>query len=47
MQWKHLPNRDGMFAVFDVIRQREPGAPVLESKVLKLVNGTEQLVHIY
>lgn len=43
MQWVHLPNRDGMFAVFDRIHSSENGR-VVERRVLKLIHGSKQLV---
>ena len=46
MLWTHLPNRDDMFAVFDVLRRRTLEEVVIEKKVLKLVRGGELLVNL-
>ena len=44
MRWNHLPNRDGMFAVFDTVRQRAIDGLVVERRMLKIISGSDQLV---
>ena len=44
MTWTHVPNRDGMFAVFDTIRRRDIDGSVTELRMLKIINRSEQLV---
>ena len=41
MTWTHLPNRDGMFAVFDLVMERNPDGVVRERALLKCVRGGE------
>ena len=44
MTWTHLPNRDGMFAVFDQVMKRNPDGVVRERALLKCVRGGELIV---
>ena len=44
MTWTHLPNRDGMFAVFDQVMKRNADGVVRERALLKCVRGGELLV---
>ena len=44
MQWTHVPDRDNIFAVFDLVRDKTLDGAVLEKKLLKVVRGGEVLV---
>lgn len=44
MLWTHLPNRDDMYAIFDVVRRVDPGGSVVEKKILKLIRGGDLMV---
>ncbi|KAK0515136.1 hypothetical protein JMJ35_002515 [Cladonia borealis] len=46
MTWTHLPNRDGMFAVFDHVMKRNPDGVVGERALLKCVRGGELIEQI-
>ncbi|KAL2044738.1 hypothetical protein N7G274_002513 [Stereocaulon virgatum] len=45
-QWTHLPNRDSMFVVFDMVRKKDLDGVVVERKLLKLVKEGELLEEI-
>ena len=45
--WSHLPYRDDLFAVFDVISYKDLGGCVSEKRVLKLFRGGEILVCLF
>ena len=44
MQWTHVPDRDNIFAVFDLVRNKTLDGAVLEKKLLKVVRGGVLLV---
>ncbi len=46
MEWKHSPNRDDMFAVFDTMRSKDISNRVTEHRVLKLICGSDQMVSL-
>ena len=44
LTWKHLPERDNIFAVFDVVKSKGLAGRIKRQDVLKVVKGGEVLV---
>ena len=42
--WTHLPNRDNMYAVFDLVKSKGSGDSVNQRDLLKVVRGSDLLV---
>ena len=42
--WTHLPDRDNMFAVFDLVSSKGSGDCVIRRNVLKVVRGGDLIV---